>query len=152
MDTIRPEPAPTASRVALWNPNAAAAWSLLFTPLFGAYVHMLNWRALGDAEQEQASLRWVYAGVFGIVVALLLEGTSLDHTRGDSLTHTVEFIFLLAWYFMSAHAQAKTVKARYGSSFPRRSWRTPLLTALAGFALYVGVVAVMGIFIGIRNL
>ena len=27
---------------ALWNPNAAANWSLLFSPAFGAWLHMKN--------------------------------------------------------------------------------------------------------------
>ena len=31
---------------ALWNPTAAGSWSILFSPIFGAYLHMLNWRAL----------------------------------------------------------------------------------------------------------
>ena len=35
----------------LWNPNAAANWSLLFSPAFGAFVHMKNWQALGEPEK-----------------------------------------------------------------------------------------------------
>ena len=33
----------------LWNPGAAMAWSLLFSPIFGAFVHMKNWQALGPS-------------------------------------------------------------------------------------------------------
>ena len=40
-DVGRTEVAP-----ALWNPNAAASWSLLFSPAFGAFLHMKNWQAL----------------------------------------------------------------------------------------------------------
>lgn len=47
--TATPAPTREAAAIALWNPNAAANWSLLFTPLFGAYLHMLNWRSLGEA-------------------------------------------------------------------------------------------------------
>jgi hypothetical protein len=151
MDEPRIE-SPPETPVALWNPNAAAGWSILFTPLFGAYLHMLNWRALGDTEQEQASLRWVYAGVLFIVALLLIDGTALDHTKGDALTRTIEFFFLVAWYFMSAHAQAKAVKSRFGAGYAHKSWRTPLLAALAGFGLYVAVTIAIAAAIGIRNL
>ena len=34
----------------IWNPNAAANWSLLFTPAFGAYIHYLNWQKMGKTE------------------------------------------------------------------------------------------------------
>jgi hypothetical protein len=39
---------------ALWNPNAAANWSLLFSPMFGAWLHMKNWAALGEPERAAA--------------------------------------------------------------------------------------------------
>lgn len=41
--------------VALWNPNAAGLWSLLFTPIFGSIIHMKNWNALGQPEKARAS-------------------------------------------------------------------------------------------------
>ena len=45
-----------AAAAPIWNPSAAASWSLPFSPIFGAYLHMLNWRALGD-EQKAATAR-----------------------------------------------------------------------------------------------
>ena len=38
---------------ALWNPNAASSWSLLFSPIFGAYLHMQNWQALGQPDKAE---------------------------------------------------------------------------------------------------
>jgi hypothetical protein len=35
-------PEPNSRPPALWNPNAAAGWSLLFTPAFGAFLHARN--------------------------------------------------------------------------------------------------------------
>ena len=46
----------------LWNPNAAAMWSLLFSPVFGALVHMKNWQAMGEPEKAAASKRLTDAG------------------------------------------------------------------------------------------
>src|SRR5436190_17925418 len=43
----------------LWNPNAAASWCLLFSPVFGAYLHMRNWQALGDERHAQVNRNWM---------------------------------------------------------------------------------------------
>lgn len=42
---------------ALWNPNAAANWSLLFSPMFSALLYANNWIALGELQQA-GSVRW----------------------------------------------------------------------------------------------
>jgi hypothetical protein len=139
--------------IALWNPNAAALWSLLFTPMFGAYIHALNWRALGDKEQEEASLTWVFGAGAMVLLMLLVEIlVPKAYNRGDSVSHTIEFAFLLAWYFLSARPQAKLVKERFGGSFKRKPWRQPLLMGLAGFGIYIVLMIAIGIEIGIRNL
>jgi hypothetical protein len=49
-DVVTFEPSP-----ALWNPNAAASWSLLFTPIFGSLLHMKNWQAMGNREKAASS-------------------------------------------------------------------------------------------------
>jgi hypothetical protein len=50
---------------AIWNPNAAASWSVLFTPLFGALLHAQNWTVLGEPERARKSMRWAYvSGIF----------------------------------------------------------------------------------------
>ena len=40
---------------ALWNRSAAARWSLVFTPAFGAFVLMRNWHALGEPERAASA-------------------------------------------------------------------------------------------------
>lgn len=42
----------------LWNPNAAANWSLLFSPAFGAFLHMKNWQALGQPNKATSAKVW----------------------------------------------------------------------------------------------
>ena len=41
-----PPPPPAVASVALWNPVAAAVWSIVLTPAFGAYLHAKNWETL----------------------------------------------------------------------------------------------------------
>lgn len=38
---------PNNEKITLWNPNAAVNWSVLFTPIFGAWIQAKNWKALG---------------------------------------------------------------------------------------------------------
>jgi len=116
--------------VALWNPNAAASWSLLFTPAFGAHLHALNWRALGEHDRARASTKWFYVGL-GLLPLYFLLGV-LD---GD-IALLAGIIHVLAWYFSSARVQAKYVEERYGAFFPRKPWGTYLLIATGGMVGY----------------
>jgi curved DNA-binding protein CbpA len=63
---------PASFHAALWNPNAAANWSLLFPPVFGAWLHAKNSSALGDESEAKHSTYWVYGGILGISVAIFL--------------------------------------------------------------------------------
>ena len=38
---------------ALWNPDAAGAWSLLLTPIFGSVLVRKNWQAIGDEAKAR---------------------------------------------------------------------------------------------------
>ncbi|HWJ94323.1 MAG TPA: hypothetical protein VNT33_06330, partial [Telluria sp.] len=48
---------------ALWNPVAAICWSVVFTPAFGAWILMHNWRLMGDVGQARIARRWLVAGL-----------------------------------------------------------------------------------------
>lgn len=110
----------------IWNPNAAANWSLLFSPAFGAYLHLLNWRALEKPDKAAFARVWFVVGLIVLVVAMVTEWGG------------VLLLYLLLWYFAAARGQAKYVKERFGDSFPRRPWGKPLMIGLAawlGFAV-----------------
>jgi hypothetical protein len=128
----------------LWNPNAAASWSLLFTPVFGAWLHMRNWRALGDPARAAQQGWWIVATV---VVTLALGGASIalpENKALDLLSRLGGLAVLLAWYFGSAKAQARVVKARYGDAYARRGWGLPLLFGVLGvLAFFVAAVAMV---------
>jgi protein-S-isoprenylcysteine O-methyltransferase Ste14 len=61
-DVVQAEAAP-----ALWNPGAAASWSLLFSPAFGAFLHMKNWEALGQPDKAAAARKWAVIYIVTIV-------------------------------------------------------------------------------------
>ncbi|WP_434777932.1 hypothetical protein [Neisseria sp. Ec49-e6-T10] len=110
--------------VALWNPNAACNWCLLFSPIFGAYLHMLNWRALGMPEKEKESLIWFWVSIVSAVVAIF---TPIN----------TAFIVLIVWYFASARSQVKYVREHCGDSYERKPWGVPLLCATGVFVAVV---------------
>ena len=117
---------------ALWNPNAAACWSLLFSPIFGAALHMFNARAMGDAELENLNKGFMWGTLAVLVIAILLA----IFTKINA--NFVGLAALGAWYGAVGRKQVALVKERYGSNYPRRSWGKPILFGVLGIvALYV---------------
>ena len=101
-------PQPRKKQVELWNPNAAANWSLLFSPVFGAYIHTKNWEALGDSKKAKQSKIWFYASFL-------------------SLIYPLGFFVLITWYFSIGKKQATYINEKFGENYSRKSWSTPLL-------------------------
>ena len=117
---------------ALWNPNAAACWSLLFSPIFGAALHMFNARAMGDTELEKLNKGFIWGTLAVLVIASLLA----IFTKINA--NFVGLAALGAWYGAVGRKQVALVKERYGSNYPRRSWGKPILFGVLGIvALYV---------------
>jgi hypothetical protein len=127
---------------ALWNPGAATAWSLLFTPVFGAWMQMRNWRALGEPAQAARSRAWavgsaIFTLAIGIGAVLLPISPAIDRMLNWS-----GMALLLVWYFANGREQIKYVKDRHGTRYPRMGWAIPLLAAfgiLVAYAMTVGV-------------
>ncbi len=129
-------PRPEQSACALWNPSAAATWSLVFTPAFGTFIHMLNWHALGQPQQAAAARRWFYASL--ALLALQICTRALNARLGSEpmLLHPLGLLFLLAWYFSAARQQALLMKARFGPGYRRKRWDSVLLAAVMAGATY----------------
>jgi hypothetical protein len=132
-----------ASAPAIWNPNAAANWSLIFTPAFGAYIQMINWRSLGRSENAAISQRWFVASLAMLAVYVFVSAAMPDEKAADGAVRGLGFVFLLLWYFINARVQAKYVTARFGKGYARRAWGKPLgLAVLALFGYVLAAVAV----------
>jgi uncharacterized membrane protein YfcA len=138
-DIVQGEAAP-----ALWNPGAAASWSLLLSPAFGAFLHMKNWEALGEPEKAAASRKWAVIYIVTII-GLSVAGAFLPYNKAiPGLLRLCGFVLLLSWYYASGKPQLDFVKSRYGKQYPRKGWAQPLLIAVGaiiGFVLVVGVIA-----------
>jgi hypothetical protein len=121
----------------LWNPDAAACWSLFLTPVFGAYLHMKNWEALDQPRKAMVSQGWLAVSLTLIVTATL--ATLLAPKQFHSARWTT-LVLLIVWYFSSARRQASYVEARFGNAYPRRGWLMPIIAAC--LMLFVVTIAV----------
>ncbi len=137
---------------ALWNPEAAAAWSLLFSPVFGTWVHLKNWQALGDAGRVRLAWAWLAAAivVFFTTLGFRLWPLFASSYDADTLQYSqwLPYVFLLAWFFGSAQAQVRTMRARFGEHYARKRWKAPMLWAIGGWAavfVAYGYVALKGL-------
>jgi hypothetical protein len=127
---------------ALWNPNAAANWSLLFTPIFGSYLHAVNWRALGKPGKARANLVWMWLTVAFLIVNVVM--VFVPDSKGmEALTRAAGLALLLGWYFSQGKSQAKYVKTAFPHGYPTRSWGAPIGIAVGAVAGYMLVVLVL---------
>jgi hypothetical protein len=124
----------------LWNPSAAARWSLLLSPIFGATLHMKNWQAMGETDKAAQSKKWVWGSV-GFFVLLMVAGMVLPDTKAiDLLSRGAGLGLLIAWYSLSARDQVRFITRRFGGNYPKRGWGRPLLYALLVFFTFIAVV------------
>lgn len=134
-----------AATPAMWNPNAAANWSLLFSPAFGAFLQMKNWEALGEPGKVAVAKQWAIWSVVFLVGIGLLSAALPDNKMLDALSRPAGIGMLVAWYVGNGRTQASYVKERFGSEYPRKGWWKPI-----GFGfLFLLAVFAVGVVIGI---
>lgn len=124
------------SACAIWNPAAAARWSLVFTPAFGAFIHMRNWQALGQPAQAAAARKWFYASLALLMLQIWTRALNARFGTEPLLLHPAGVLFLLVWYFGAARPQARLVRARYGASYRRKRWDSVLMGAVMAGTAY----------------
>ncbi|MFN3791788.1 hypothetical protein [Massilia sp.] len=118
--------------IVLWNPTAAALWSLALTPAFGAWLHMRNWERLGQPRQARQARCW-FAGLLLISLASAVAGAAGALLGRDDLVAPwwSSLVLFGAWVGLSAYPQIRHVDDHHGEGYARRSWAAPLLIGLA---------------------
>jgi len=135
----------------IWNPNAAANWSLIFSPAFGAFLQMRNWRALGEDAKAASAKGWFIASLAVLAVYIVLGLAVRDPRAADGASRTLALVYLIVWYFSAGRSQAKYVKEKFGAAYPRRGWAKPLLIGVLAFVGYVALAFVIGILVGVAR-
>jgi len=116
-----PEAIPT-----LWNPDAAGAWSLFFTPVFGSYLVLKNWQTLGRQVEVKLAWMWLVASAVLLIPMAFVPRLNL--------------LFIVVWYFAWQKKQTDYVKKRWGRDYIRKGWGAPLLGGVAGLVVYTVIV------------
>ena len=133
----------------LWNPGAAAGWSLLFSPIFGAALHMKNWKALGEPQKAAQAKLWIWA-TLAVFVVLGIVSALVDNEKAmDVVSRAVAIGLLVSWYASAARHQTAYVAARFGKAYPHRGWTQPLLLALLALVGFIVAMVLVGVVIGV---
>lgn len=129
------------SSTPLWNPNFASAWSLLFTPVFGAIIHMKNWEALGRPDKAMASKVWAF--MMGVIILLVTTWSILNPRvfLSARLPQIVSLTVFFVWYVAMARPQIDLITA--AGDFEKRSWGMPISLGIAGIAALLAFVMML---------
>jgi hypothetical protein len=128
---------------ALWNPNAAACWSLVFSPAFGAFLHARNADALGRTSEAKLNRLWFYMSLayLGVVVV-----SFFVPLLPDAAFNAAAIGLLVGWYVSLGTKQIRYVKETWAGGHQRRPWDKPLVVAFAGLVVFMGVIVVASYF------
>ena len=110
-------PAPSDSSPALWNPNAAACWSLLFSPAFGAFLHARNAELLGRTDEAKANRVWFYASLTFLGLATL---SVFVPAIPDIIFRGAGIGLLVGWYSTLGRKQIQYVKDTWQERYQRK--------------------------------
>lgn len=116
----------------LWNPNAAANWSLVFTPIFGATILALNSKLLGDRRSYVHHCYWLVANsiAYAMAMAFSIQASLVD--RESFVPLAIYLGSLLLWYFAACRPEVSRVKDYYRSGTTRRGWLIPIIVGVGG--------------------
>jgi len=134
-ETARPTPPPTGRPPALWNPKAAAYWSLLFSPAFGAFLHARNADAMGRVDEAKANRVWFYV----LIAYLGLAFVTIFIPIPQELFTLASIGLLFGWYLSLGKKQVTYVKETWRDGYERKPWKEPLLIAF-GFLIGTSIV------------
>ena len=99
----------------LYDPKVAGIWSLLFTPIFGAYVIKNNWKILGKEQQEKRSKTWMIVLAVIFLIALLF--------LNEDFCGGLYLLAFVAWYLMECRQQVKYL-AENRIGYQKKNWKS----------------------------
>lgn len=131
---------------ALWNPTAANFLGLLLSPAFSAYVHMRNWRVIGDLEKTAQARTWFIALAAYFCTTGVL--TVVGRMRHEALAPpaAINLLLIALWCAREGREQNRFLRTYKGGAYVRRPW-TGVIVAAFGIqvALCLLVLLVAGL-------
>ncbi len=127
------EPKKETEHVELYNPNAAANWSVLLSPVFGSYALMKNWQILGNESAAKRSKIWMIVLVVLIVILSFLDVPAY----GSAL------ILLVVWLFCEQKPQVKYIKA-HCPAYQKKKWGKTVWIGIGVYCVSLLVLTLAG--------
>jgi hypothetical protein len=121
----------------LWNPGAAANWSLVLSPAFGAFLLAKNWDALGEPKRARSQRIWAWLCVVAILFSIFWPLINSSFSEVGVSVNLWFVAYLLCWYGIAARPQITLVDEMFGKEYRRRGWLVPIFLTLL---LLVGVI------------
>jgi hypothetical protein len=111
----------TKYSVPLWNPVAAAAWSLIFGPILGAVLVGMNWESLGDQTRANRNFQWASSCALFLAILSWRPGTV-------DLVWVIQLAGPIVWAVVEARQQILLLGPQR-AEYSKRGWLIPLVTA-----------------------
>jgi len=119
--TTETQAASGAPTIALWSPDSVAFWSLLFTPIFGSVMHVLNASRLGQKSLLYSALFWLAVNTYltNYIVWLTPKGDNMLETLFNQSSALLPLMAI--WYLLGVRRQSRYVIAQFGANYHRQS-------------------------------
>ena len=117
----------------IWNPNVAACLSIIFTPIFGAWIHAKNWEVLKKEQERRWSMLFVYC-----LIAVTIFVVYYQYFIGDVKSSPLSIGTLLTWYFILGKLQVSHIKDN-NIVYEKKSWIKPFLCGVGGYIILFGI-------------
>ena len=117
----------------IWNPNVAACLSIIFTPIFGAWIHAKNWEVLKKEQERRWSMLFVYCLIIVTIFVVYYQ-----IFIGDVKSSPLSIGTLLTWYFILGKSQLSHIKDN-NINYEKKSWIKPLLCGVGGYIILFGI-------------
>lgn len=114
-------PPTTATDLALWGPDLSAFLSLWLTPLFGATLHWLNSRKLGQpalARRADLGLALAVAATAGAFWLFREREWNVDT---PFLVSGFASLYTAIWWLVIAHSQSRFIARSFGRKYRHRN-------------------------------
>lgn len=128
-----------AGALQLWSPAGIVLWSVLFTPAFGAWLQMYNFRRLGDDARAGVAWRWCMAGLAVLGWNALASAVGQRLGLDTPLFDWVNGGLFVAWVWATLAAHVRAV----GSGYARRSWDSVVVLGMLAAVSYLAASSVL---------
>jgi hypothetical protein len=141
-DAVEAVARPQATDLALWPPDAAAFWSFLLTPLFGAVLHYANSRVLGQAQLARTALAGLVMSSLVTFIALYMALQNDWGLMTGLRASLVASAYTALWYIFAAYPQSRYVATSFGRHYARKGL-AGVVVAAAGLLTLAGAIGLV---------